>query len=53
MGLPRETVLDLALVCVPLALVGARAYYVIFSLDEFIGPPWWKVFAVWEGGMAI
>lgn len=53
MGLPRETVLDLALVCVPLALVGARAYYVVFSLDEFIGRPWWKVFAVWEGGMAI
>ena len=24
MGLPRETVLDLALVCVPLALVGAH-----------------------------
>ena len=53
MGLPRETTLDLALICVPLALVGARAYYVLFSLDEFAGDPWWKVFAVWEGGMAI
>ncbi len=53
MGLPRETTLDLALICVPLALVGARAYYVLFSLDEFAGEPWWKVFAVWEGGMAI
>ena len=53
MGLPRDTTLDLALLCVPLALVGARAYYVLFSLDEFIGRPWWKVFAVWEGGLAI
>ena len=53
MGLPRETTLDLALICVPLALIGARAYYVLFSLDEFAGEPWWKVFAVWEGGMAI
>ena len=53
MGLPRDTTLDLALLCVPLALVGARAYYVLFSLDEFIGRPWWKVFAVWEGGLAV
>lgn len=53
LGLPPETTLDLALLCVPCAIVGARAYYVIFAWNSFAGQPWWKVFAVWEGGMAI
>ena len=52
-GLGKDTTLDLALVCVPAALVGARLYYVAFSWDAYAGEPWWKVFAVWEGGMAI
>ena len=53
LGLPKEVTADLMLWCVPAALIGARAYYVLFSLDEYLGGPWWKVFAVWEGGLAI
>ena len=53
LGLPAETTLDLALCCIPAALIGARAYYVLFSLDAYASGPWWKVFAIWEGGMAI
>lgn len=53
MGFPKDTVLDLALVCIPAALLGARLYYVIFALDQFVGRPWWSLFAVWEGGLAI
>lgn len=52
-GLPRETTLDLALVCVPASIVGARAYFVAFSWENYAQGPWWKVFAIWEGGMAI
>ena len=51
--LPKDTAIDLALICLPSALVGARAYYVIFSWQEYANEPCWKVFAVWEGGLAI
>jgi phosphatidylglycerol:prolipoprotein diacylglycerol transferase len=34
-------------------LVGARLYYVLFNLDYYQTQPWWRVFAVWEGGLAI
>jgi len=34
-------------------LVGARLYYVLFNLDYYQAQPWWRVFAVWEGGLAI
>ncbi len=53
MGLPKETTLDLALICIPAAIVGARIYFVIFSWENYADGPWWKVFAIWEGGLAI
>ena len=53
LGLPKDATLDLALCCVPAALVGARIYYVVFKWSDYAAGPWWKVFAVWEGGMAI
>jgi len=34
-------------------LVGARLYYVLFNLDYYQTQPWWRMFAVWEGGLAI
>jgi phosphatidylglycerol:prolipoprotein diacylglycerol transferase len=34
-------------------LVGARLYYVLFSLDYYSTQPWWRALAVWEGGLAI
>jgi len=52
-GLNPESVLDMALAVVPAAIVGARAHYVIWSWSEFAGRPFWHVFAVWEGGLAI
>ena len=53
LGLKDETTLDLLLCGVPAAIVGARAYYVAFSWEAFADGPWTKVFAVWEGGLAI
>ena len=34
-------------------LIGARLYYVLFNLDYYQTQPWWRTFAVWEGGLAI
>lgn len=53
LGLPRDTTLDIGLICVPAAIVGARLYYVAFSWEDYAAGPWWRVFAVWEGGLAI
>ena len=52
LGLPRETSLDLALIGIPSAVVGARLYYVLFTWREFAGDPI-RVLYLWEGGLAI
>jgi len=52
-GLPKDTALDLALWCIPAAIIGARAYYVAFAWDEFASGPWWNVLNIRGGGMAV
>jgi len=51
-GLPKDSVLDLALWVLPFGIIGARIYYVLFSLDQF-RRDWLSVFRIWEGGIAI
>jgi len=50
-----DIILDMALIIVPLAVIFARIYYVVFQWDAIYAPPspFWKVFAIWEGGLAI
>ncbi len=43
--------LDVALVCIPSGIVGARLYYVLTSLSSYTS--FWDVFKIWEGGLAI
>ena len=50
--IPFDTILDIVLWGTPTAIVFARIYYCIFSWDKYAAQPW-KVFAVWEGGIAI
>ena len=50
-GVSSDTVLDVALISIPSAIVGARLYYVIFSLDSY--DSFWDIFKIWEGGLAI
>lgn len=53
LGLKKDLIVDLVVFAIPIAILFARLYYVLFELDRYIGQPWWKVFAVWEGGLAI
>ena len=39
LGLTRETTLDLALICVPVGILCARLYYVLFSWDYYAAHP--------------
>ena len=52
LGLPQDTVIDLALWVVPFGIIGARLYYVAFSWDTFAPNPI-SVLYVWQGGLAI
>ena len=50
-GISFDDILDYALVTVPLAVIGARIYYVIFNpygYDSF-----YDIIAIWNGGLAI
>ena len=52
LGLEGDTALNIALVCVPAALVCARIYYVLFSWDYYAARPA-DILNIRQGGMAI
>ncbi len=52
LGLSTEDLLDIFLVTIPLGLLGARIYYVLFRLDFFLSHPA-EIPAIWHGGLAI
>ena len=52
LGLPRDTALNIALVCVPAAIMCARLYYVAFSWDYYAAHPG-QIFNIRQGGLAI
>lgn len=51
-GIPQEFFMDVLLIGAPSAIVGARIYYVAFMWDEYKNDLW-KIFKIWEGGIAI
>lgn len=51
-GWSSDLVLDFILLAVPLAIIGARAYYVAFEWEYFSAAPT-KIIAINEGGLAI
>ncbi len=53
LGLNKDLFVDLLVFAIPAAIIFARFYYVIFEWDRYADGPWWKVFAIWEGGIAI
>ncbi len=50
-GFTSDNIILLACYALPLAVIGARVYYVLFSLDKYTN--FWDVFKIWEGGLAI
>lgn len=50
--LPKDTMVDLAIRILPVGILGARIYYVLFSWDSFADNVL-SVFYIWEGGLAI
>ncbi len=51
-GINEEVIVDLALFLIPLGVVGARIYYVIFSWQEYVANPM-DIFNIRGGGLAI
>ena len=51
-GYSNEMILDFILLAVPLGVVGARLYYVVFSWSEFAGHPE-RIFTLQMQGLAI
>jgi phosphatidylglycerol:prolipoprotein diacylglycerol transferase len=51
-GLNLDLLYDGILAAVPAAIVGARAYYVLFSWSDYQENPI-EVFKIWKGGLAI
>lgn len=52
LGLPKDTVIDLALIVVPCGIIGARLYYVAMTWEVFAKNPL-SILYIWEGGVAI
>jgi phosphatidylglycerol:prolipoprotein diacylglycerol transferase len=50
-GVSLDDISDIALICVPSAIIGARLYYVLTKLDNYHS--FMDMIAVWEGGLAI
>ncbi len=50
-GLKVDDIVIIACYVLPLSIICARIYYVIFSLDSYTS--FWQVFEIWKGGMAI
>ena len=53
LGKNPEMLVDFSIIAIVFAIIGARIHYVIWSWDLYKDSPFWKVFAVWEGGLAI
>ena len=51
-GLPKDTVIDFALIVLPCGIIGARLYYVAFSWSQF-KDDLLSILRIWEGGIAI
>ena len=48
----KEVILDFILVTTPASIIGARIYYVLFSISDY-KDDYLEVFKIWHGGLAI
>lgn len=54
-GLTSDDIYNIVLLGIPSAIIGARAYYVIFEWEYYFGAgiPWYKCLMIRDGGLAI
>ncbi len=56
-GITEDNIYDMMIWQIPLCIIGARLYYVLFYLDLYRtadgGFNWGKMAAIWDGGLAI
>lgn len=50
-GVDQDHLLNLVLITTPVAIVGARVYYVLTTLDQY--DSFYEMIAIWNGGIAI
>lgn len=53
LNLNKDLIVDFMIFAVPVAILSARIYYVTFEWGNYAEGPFWRIFAVWEGGIAI
>lgn len=51
-GLTQDNIIDMLIIAVPLAIVLARLYYVVFNFAEYRDDPITALY-IWKGGLAI
>ncbi len=59
-GITGDDLIDVLIFAVPLSIIGARIYYIIFYFSQFqtevngvFKPDFGKMIAIWDGGLAI
>lgn len=50
-GVTADDLADIALICVPSSIIGARIYYVLAELESY--DSFYEMIAIWNGGIAI
>lgn len=51
-GIDPNHILNMVTIIIPAAIIGARAYYVIFEWENYAGN-FYEMVAIWHGGLAI
>src|SRR5690625_7497782 len=49
----KDIMLDLRVFALPIAIISARRYYVVFEWQAYANKPWTSIFAIHEGGLGI
>ncbi len=52
-GIEQDHIIDFAIFVIPIAILGARLYYVLTTLDVYKYDSFYDVIAIWNGGLAI
>lgn len=52
-GVNKDLILDLVMYAIPIAILCARIYYVIFRWNEYYSTHPGEIIAIWNGGLAI